>query len=238
MKAPAGCIRYDLLSIRLDSIGQRRYRVRMTNTCPSPLEFAYIQLPNGVLAVAPANNATYTAPGGNAYAVRNPNASPFYSVRYKAVVENLNNGESDIFEYTLPQQSAPTYIRAASRLADGTYSEAHLNTYNCPEVMENLELRMENEMPAQFSILNSQLSVRPNPTEGLLFVDVSGWQGQSFHLQVLNAQGQTVVSQQVWAENGLLELALPANVVNGLYYLRVVSDPSPAAAAVRFVVER
>lgn len=240
VKTPPGCVRYELLSIQLDALGQRRYRVRMTNTCASPLEFAYLQLPNGVLAVAPAQNTTYTAPGGNAYAVRNPNASPFYSVRYKAVVENLNNGKSDIFEYTLPQQSAPAYIRAASRLADGTYSEAHLNTFFCPVLPHQGAENRSADFPG--SLLPGHLSVWPNPTDGTLFVNLNGWRGQTIRLQVLNAQGQTVLSQQVWAENGRLELALPANMVNGLYYLRAVEmvsgqRPSPAAA-VRFVVER
>ncbi len=244
VKTPVGCIRYDLLSIRLDSIGQRRYRVRMTNTCASPLEFAYIQLPNGVLAVSPKEGATYTAPGSNTYAVRNPNTSPFYSVRYKAVMGSLNNSKNDIFEYTLPQQSAPAYIHVAAKLADGTTSEAFLNTYNCP-VLPYDGMKIAERENFKLRTSNFELSVRPNPTSGVLFVDLGQWQGQQVHLRVLNAQGQLVLERDYAGESGEFGVDLPAGLASGLYYLVVNSDvsgrrPSQAsqATAVRFVLER
>ena len=242
LKIPAGCIRYELLGIRQDALGQRRYRVRMTNTCSSPLEFAYIQLPNGVLAVSPKEAAIYTAPAGNTYTARNPNASPFYSVRYKALTGSLNNGKSDIFEYTLPQQAQPAYIHVSAKLADGTTSETHLNTFYCPEVIENLELRIEREAASrnsQFSILNSQFSIWPNPTDGTLFVRWSASQSASVQAQVFNAQGQLVLSRPCELEAEGFELRLPPGLTNGLYYLRVkeVSGQS-YSQAVRFVLER
>jgi len=250
VKTPSGCVRYELLGIRLDAQGQRRYRVRITNLCASPLEFAYIQLPNGVLAVSPVQGATYTAPGGNAYTVRNPNASPFYSIRYQAIVGSLNNGKSNIFEYTLPQQAQPAYIRASARLADGSYSETHLNTFYCPEVIENLEFRMESfsrsSSSAPFSILNSPLLVRPNPTSGVLFVDLVHWRFDSksnlqsetpVHLRVLNAQGQLVLERDCVIEAEEMRLDLPAGLASGLYYL-VAQPEGGERAAVRFVVER
>jgi len=250
VKTPVGCIRYELLGIRLDSIGQRRYRVRITNTCASPLQFVYLQLPNGVWAVSPKEGAVYTASGGNAYAVRNPNASPFYSIRYQAVTGSLNNGKSDIFEYTLPQQSKPAYIHAAVKLADGTSSESHLNTFYCPEVivMENLEWRIENsEMPppAQFSILNSPFSILhspfsiwPNPTDGTFFVQLNRalepsagapnfslftvyCSLPSVQVQVFNAQGQQVLSRRYPVENEGFVVHLPEELPTGLYYLMV-----------------
>jgi hypothetical protein len=241
VKAPTGCIRYELLDIQLDALGQRRYRVRMTNTCASPLEFAYIQLPNGVLAVSPKEGATYTAPGSNTYAVRNPNASPFYSVRYKAVTGSLNNGENDVFEYTLPQQSAPAYIHVAAKLADGTTSEAFLNTYNCPVLpYQGAENRGAGGFPGRG--LPGHMSVRPNPTSGALFVDLRQWQGQQVHLRVLNAQGQLVLEGDYAGESGEFGVDLPAGLTSGLYYLVVHSDASgqraSQAAAVRFVLER
>jgi hypothetical protein len=239
-KAPVGCLRYELLSIRLDALGQRWYRVRVTNTCASPLEFAYVQLPQGVLAVSPKEGATYASPGGNAYAVRNPNASPFYSVRYKAVAGNLNNGESDIFEHTLPQQSAPAYIHVSAKLADGSTSSAHLNTFFCPVLPYDGTQNAERTSNFKLQTSNPQisnLSVWPSPTSGVLFTDLSFWRSQSLRLQVLNAQGQVVLTQQVLVENGPLEVTLPSGLASGLYYLTVLPERGEAAAA-RFVVER
>lgn len=237
VKTPIGCIRYELLSIRLDSIGQRHYRVRMTNTCSSPLQFAYIQLPNGVLAVSPKESATYTAPGGNTYQVRNPNASPFYSVRYKSVSGSLNNGKTDVFEYTLPQQSAPAYIHVEAKLVDGSSSEAYLNTFYCPEIMDQLKLRTGIASPASFSISNALLSIRPNPTSGLLFVDLHPWQGQSVQMRVLNAQGQLVLERGYAVENEEIAIEMTDQLANGLYYL-VVQPMGEASTALRFVLKR
>jgi len=71
-------MRFELLSIRLDSINQRRFRIRATNLCALELDYVVIQLPNGLVAVTPKNAAIYKAIGsGNSYTVRNPNASPF-----------------------------------------------------------------------------------------------------------------------------------------------------------------
>ncbi len=252
-----GCLRFELLDIRLDSIGQRRYRIRAINSCASPLNYFAIQLPNGVLAAYPKEAATYTAPNtGNKYAVRNPNYSPFYSVRYKAIMGDLNNGESDVFEYALPQQSAPAYIHIGARLNDGTFHSAHINTFYCPvqpysSGIENLEFRIEQKQfrienlelsggHSQFSILNSQLPqllVFPNPTDGTLFVDLGQWQGQQVQVQVLNAQGQLVLSQAVFAENEVVALDEIGQLAEGLYYLSAQSVNGERAAA-RFVVGR
>jgi len=250
VKSPPGCLSYELLNLRLDSLGQRRYRVRIVNTCASPLAFAYLQLPNGMVAVSPKEGATYSAaPSGNLYAVRNPNASPFYSIRYKAVMGNLNNGAGDIFEFTLPQQAAPAYLHVAARLADGSFSETYLNVLTCPvlpfgmenEVIENLELRIENGATSRhspFSILHSQLSVWPNPTTGRLLVDLGTWQGQRVRLQVLDAQGRLVFERGYLPDKEAVAVDLPENLAGGLYFLTVCDFEQHPVQAVRFILER
>ncbi|MCK6693899.1 MAG: HYR domain-containing protein, partial [Thermoanaerobaculia bacterium] len=203
VKTPAGCFRFELLGIRFDSLGQRRYRVRLTNTCAAPLLWAAIQLPDGVAAASPEEGATYTAPGGNTYAVRNPNASPFRSIRFKPVSGSLSNGASDIFEYTLPQQSAPAYIHVAAKLTDGSYSAAHQNTFNCPILPyspgQDADPAAPRDQPNARK--TAALAVRPNPTTGQLFVDMQDWQGQPVWLRVLNAQGQLVYENPYIMEN-------------------------------------
>jgi len=239
-----GCFRFELLDIRLDSIGQRRYRIRVVNNCVSAVNYVAIQLPNGVVAPYPKEGSTYTAPNtGNKYAVRNPNFSPFYSIRYEAVAGDLNNGESDIFEYALPQQSAPAYIHVGARLNDGTFSAAHLNTFFCPVqpyATGSLEFRTEAEATSQhsqLSTLNSQLSVRPNPTSGPLLMDMGQWLGQQVQVQVLNAQGQLVLSQAIFVENETVALESVADLAEGLYYLSAQTASGERAVA-RFVVGR
>lgn len=231
VKTPTGCMRYELLGIRLDSLGQRRYRLRFTNTCASPLQYAYIQLPNGIDALAPGGSLIYNAPGGNTYTVRNPNASPFHSVRFKSLDGALNDGKSDIFEYTLPQQSAPQYIHVAAKLADGSASEAHLNTFNCPVAPWDGAANR-----GSATVDEPGISLRPNPTDGLLTVNTGAWQDQSLRLQVLNAQGQLVMEQDYAPRGGPLSLQMPGGLAGGLYYL-LVQSAGGTRKALRFVLE-
>lgn len=239
-----GCLRFELLDIRLDSIGQRRYRIRFTNYCAPSLVYAAIQMPNGVLAVSPKEGATYTAPSGNPYLVRNPNYSPFFSVRYKALTENLNNGKSDVFEYRLPQQSQPAYILVGARLADGSFVSSHLNTFYCPvqpwagsKPAHDPETGERDPEKWNLEATTKSLSVYPNPTDGWLWVDLSAWQGQPVHLQVLNAQGQVVLDQHRRVENEWLDVEMDRALANGLYYL-VVQPVGGERSATRFVLER
>ena len=231
VKNPPGCLRYELLGIRLDSIGQRRYRVRVTNNCASTLEYVVVQLPDGVQAVSPKEGAIYTAPGGNTYVVRNPNAAPFHSIRFKPATGSLNNGKPDVFEYVLPQQTAPDYIHIAGKLADGASSEAYLNTFYCPVQPFNASRQATAEQgPAA-------LSLRPNPSDGQLFVDLQRWQGRPVSVQVLSAQGQLVLDLRLPSAENWLELHLAERLANGLYLL-TVQPQGGERTTMRFVLAR
>lgn len=238
-KTPPGCFRFELLNIGFDSLGQRRYRVRIANTCAGPLLWAAVQIPDGVAAASPKEGATYVAPSGNTYTVRNPNFSPFWSIRYKPLSGSLSNGASEIFEYTLPQQSAPAYIRIAAKLAGNAYSEAHLNTFNCPVLpyapgQDAAPAVPRNHTNAPKTV---ELAVRPNPTTGQLFVDVQDWQGQPVWLRVLNAQGILVYENRYIVEGVALNLELSEGLANGFYVL-AIQKPDGTYAVARFILER
>ncbi|MEQ1744075.1 MAG: HYR domain-containing protein [Saprospiraceae bacterium] len=265
VKTPAGsCIKYEILSVRLDSLGRPRYRFRLTNTCASPLRFVYFQLPNSMTAKAPLEGATYTAPSGNTYLVRNPNAAPFHSVRFKPLSGNLSNGQSDIFEYTLPKQAQPAFILVSVKLADGSTYDAHLNTFSCPvqpyvavspptplqrrgeehqaasQKNDNQTNRNTSTTPPLSSGEGSGVRLRPNPTSGLLFVDLPGSLAadQPVLISVLNAQGQLVLEGRFIAENSRIVLRLPERLANGLYYLTAQPVTGGMRSAARFVLER
>ena len=236
-----GCMRYELLDIRLDSISRPRYRFRVTNFCPTEMSFVAIQLPNGMVAAAPAEASIYTAPNtGNKYTVRNPNFSPFYSVRYWTVATGLKNGESDVFELKLPPQIQPWYFHIGARIKDGTFHAAHLNTFYCPvqpwtgSKMAELGVRS-----AEIGVWNddAKINLRPNPTDGVLFLDMTAWQGQVVQVQVINAQGQLVSNRQYNIESELLEMNLDATLANGLYYL-VLRPVNGKVTTAKFVLAR
>ncbi|MBL7827559.1 MAG: HYR domain-containing protein, partial [Saprospiraceae bacterium] len=102
-----GCMRYELLSINADQEANLTYRIRVVNNCTNKLIYTAIQLPDGVTALAPPHLSVFTSEGGLEYDVRNPNFTPFYSVRFKTTDDSISNGQSDIFSYTLPAQSDP-----------------------------------------------------------------------------------------------------------------------------------
>jgi len=241
-----GCIKYELLTITEDMGKNRTYRVRVTNNCANKLIYTAIQIPNGLVAIEPANFSTYTAPTGNTYKVRSPNFSPQYSVRYSSIADSIDNGESDIFKYTIPAQANNVlFINVVSRLAPYVYLSAHLNTFYCP-----IGVTPANDRPGQtdnqrndINDLNDpidpsdQILLFPNPTNGELFADFTYWQGQRLAVQVLDSRGQRVTYQTLTAIDDAQRLELPAELPNGLYFLEVMPENGTRQMG-RFVVQR
>ncbi|MEO6758587.1 MAG: T9SS type A sorting domain-containing protein, partial [Saprospiraceae bacterium] len=141
------------------------------------------------------------------------------SIRFKAQAGTvLNLGASDIFEYTLPAQTAPVYIHVTAKLEpDQTYS-ALLNTFNCP-VQPAINFR-----PERGTNRNAEaLTIFPNPSDGLLFADCSAWTGQRVQLALLGAQGQVIQTLNLVAEASPQILELPLTIPNGLYFIALTT---------------
>ncbi len=242
-----GCMKYELLTITEDAGKNRTYRVRVTNNCSNKLIYTAIQVPDGLVAMEPANFATYTAPSGNTYKVRSPNFSPQFSVRYSSLSDSINNGESDIFKYTLPAQANVTFIHVVSRLAPFLYLGAHLNTFYCPIGVTSTSNRegAEREDLTTFKKLSNlgelhelnELLLFPNPTSGELFADFSAWQGQHLDIQVLDSRGQRVQQLSITAGEDAQALDLRSELPSGLYFLEMVTEKGERQMG-RFVVQR
>ena len=204
----------------------------MTNACASPLDYVCLQLPKGVAAALPVDGATYPASDGNVYTVRNPNFSPFYSIRFKAQTGGLQNGQQAVFEYALLQQSAPAYIHVYGKLVNGNASEAHLNTFYCPVepysgwVNRNIE-------SAVFT--PGHLQIWPNPNNGYLLIDSPGLPEQLSLIRLWNLQGQVVFETRFEAGSAPLRVDLPESLTNGMYYLSV---DAAEWTVLRFVLAR
>jgi hypothetical protein len=224
-----GCIKYELLTITQDAAANKTYRIRVTNSCSNELVYVAFQLPNGLTAVKPHNNDTYTSPDGRNYLVANPNYSPFYSTRYMSESTGIAAGQSDIFKYTLPPLANINYIHVIGKVSLYSYYEAYLNTFYCP-----IGATPIGQKPGHVS--TGFLQVFPNPTHGNLFADLSTWAGQRLHLAVYDSRGQQVMETEETAEIDPMELRLPAKMAPGLYFLRVMTGDG-MVEAVRFVVE-
>jgi hypothetical protein len=242
------CVRYDLLSIAETPEGDRTYRVRVTNFCGAPLLYTAIQVPNGTEAVAPANNATYTAPSGRGYTVRNPNAQPFHSIRFKAQSMALHSGAADILAYTFDEATDPYSILVTSRLANGVFFEAHLNTFNCV-VQPHNDFHapggggaIDKPAPAEAAsaeraaVADRRLLLFPNPTTGRLWLDLTDWDAETVVVAIYNAQGRRVQEQRLTGR-ALAPIELADGLVTGLYVLAVESTAGKAVWQ-RFVLVR
>jgi len=234
------CIKYELMTITEDMGKNRTYRVRVTNNCTNKLIYTAIQVPDGLIAIEPANFSTYAAPSGNTYVVRNPNFSPQYSIRYSSISDSINNGESDIFKYTLPAQANVTYIHVVSRLAPSLYLAAHLNTFYCPIGVTVANTRPSNERDVE-AIFEpgsiAELFLFPNPTSDELFADFSPWQGQRLTVQVLDSRGQRVQQLEITAIEDAQALDLRRELPSGLYFLEVLTEGGEKHTG-RFVIQR
>ncbi|MBK8194038.1 MAG: HYR domain-containing protein [Lewinellaceae bacterium] len=233
-----GCMKYELLSItRTTSSTDLTYSIRVTNKCANKMIYTAIQVPDGVKAVAPVDLSVYTAPGGRQYDVRNPNYSPFYSIRFKSKTDSIANGQSDIFPYTLKGQTKPDYIHITARLNPQLFYEAHLNTFNCP-VMFLPAMKEEQRSDDQAELRQTaDLNVYPNPTDGVLFADLSAWSGQEIRVNVFNSQGQLLRKNTLTAQDEPQQINLPETLAGGLYFLEVLTQDGEKHAA-RFVMRR
>ncbi|MBK6933083.1 MAG: T9SS type A sorting domain-containing protein [Saprospirales bacterium] len=239
-----GCIKYELLGIVVDSMQRKIYTIQVTNNCPNKMAYTAIQIPDGLVAKAPADNTTYTAPSGREYEVRNPNFSPFYSIRFKTMADSISGGQSDIFEYTLPAQADPTYIHVVTRVAPKIFYEAHLNVWDCDVTPSPLVIT-----PSQLSpgpklgpavnpgvpgnpvppVTGPQFTVYPNPTTGSgpVLVDLSDWAGLTVQLQLFNTYGKLLTDVSVVALDQPQPFDLPKGLDAGIYWLRLVPPVGP-----------
>lgn len=226
-----GCIKYELLTITEDAGKNRTYRVRVTNNCSSKLLYTAIQVPDGMVAMEPDNFSTYMAPSGNTYRVRSPNHSPMHSIRFTSQSDSIQNGESDIFKYTLPAQANVTFINVVSRLDLYQYVSAHLNTFYCPIGVtpvgggnrpgEDRNWNPDQEMDQDQA---TALFLFPNPTSADVHVDLSAWQEEQLQIQVLDSHGLRVKSFQTQGGHESQVLEMPESLPGGLYLVEILTE--------------
>jgi hypothetical protein len=231
------CVRFEILRITRNAKGDKTYRMRLVNKCAAELVSIAYQLPQGIVAKAPANGDTYTAPSGRQYAVRNPHLSPQRSIRFSSLGTGIALGAADIFEYTLPPQANPQYIYALARLAPNTYVETHLNVFGCPvqqiqTLLDGDEAADERSRDAVAS--TDGLVVFPNPAADRLHVDATAFVPGLMRVQVTDALGRLLWDDANAPADTLYTLWLPAQWPAGVYHLSVLR-PNGQCLSTRFV---
>lgn len=218
------CVRFEILGIFQNPQKQKTYRMRVINKCAAPLVYVAYQLPGGLNAVQPASNSVYNSPAGRQYEVRNPNPSPFHSIRFKSIGPGIKSGESDVFEYTLPSQADPTFIHAVAKLEPQSYYETHLNVFACE--IQSIANRPDAGAGDRNAVeaTGTGITVFPNPVTNTLYADLSGWQNQRAHVMVHNVFGQALLDEIVQVPEGDFALELPNRWADGLYIFTVVSE--------------
>lgn len=215
-----GCLNYELLGIASDAQQRYTYRFRVTNHCSNKLIYSAIQLPDGIVAVSPPNLSNYVSQGGLNYAVRNPNYSPFYSIRFKSAGIGIADGASDVFEFTLPAQTHPVFFKVTSSLEPNVFYEASLNTFNCPVVIS----QNRNEHGVSPEGHPSGILLYPNPTNGDCIVNLSRWHRENLKIQILDIHGQLVQSYDLKAAGYAQNIYLGSQIPAGFYFLEVITE--------------
>ncbi len=228
----SACVVVELLRITGDAQGRRSYHIRVQNNCSQALSYAAFKLPAGVVAYSPSNNNTYGAPSGRQYTVRNPNYSPVYSIQFKAQGAGIKAGESDIFTYTLPARSAPDYINSVIKLSGQSFTEVHLNTFNCPVEKEVVSPNQVENRNTNHLASNASVRLFPNPAEKELFIELENWERRPTHIRLFSAQGRLLLTRDMESDQLALQLDLPA----GIYFIETVTENGNQRQVRRFVV--
>ncbi len=216
-----GCVKFELLTVQRDAGQNWVYRVRITNNCSSEMTYAYVQVPNGLQAIQPINNSTYSAPGGYTYTVRNPNFSPFYSLRFKPVAGGLVDGQSDVFRYLLPEQADVEYIHVATRLASDIYYETYLNTFNCPIGTEYVTDGAVQSTDRSNIVSNGIISVFPNPATSGTTLSITGEEIANGDFLLQDVMGRTVLQNRIVDNQVQLN---QHNFTAGVYFFKIFAN--------------
>ncbi|MDX1912247.1 MAG: HYR domain-containing protein [Saprospiraceae bacterium] len=211
------CLTWELLDRRRTTSDEVAYRIRITNQCSSKLKFAYMGTPSGILPLEPIHNSIYETSASREYLVRNPNFSPFYGLRFLTLTEGIHDGESDVFRMVLPIQTSPDYLHVAAKLDNGTYLEAHLNTFDCPIGDEKNSVE---RVAITLSDAN-RISLSPNPLIAGKPLQIEGVNLVSGRIKLFNTYGQEIFQGNV-VQNLVLEDTswLPA----GLCFFQVFDE--------------
>ena len=97
------------------------YRFEITNDCDKALSHVAFELPTGFPAESPVNGGTYIG-NHNSYNIENTTNNPFYSIKFETIGEGIKDGETEIFEYTMPI-GAPVLspMRVSAKAGNNTY---------------------------------------------------------------------------------------------------------------------
>jgi hypothetical protein len=210
----SGCMRFEVLQVSRDADQHWVYDIRVTNNCSDAVKYLYLQVPKGLYADEPTNQTGYTSPDGLAYAVRNPNFSPFYSIRFQPQGSGLANGESDVFRFALPAQASMRYIQAAARLSSGAYIETHLNTFNCPVGAASQSKPRAEGLPLAFN----ETLVYPNPLSAEAMLTIRGVDTEGCVFVLTDLTGRVVLETPIVGAQAFVGGAV---LPNGIYFFRI-----------------
>lgn len=213
----SGPIAFELLDVSSEPTGDITYRIRVRNEGAIAVDYLAFELPDGANALAPIQGSVYKTQADRDYLVKNPNASPFTSIRFKAVNPLLANGLEDIFAYTIPAQYGMSFVQCVAKLVVGNVYEAKLNTFNCQASQDRTYVSN-----GRLGKPLSAVQVYPNPTSGILNIQWEGKMNGSFLIKDL--MGRTLCSYQCPANNRQMEITLPETIVNGLYMLEIRAE--------------
>ncbi|MBX2893554.1 MAG: HYR domain-containing protein [Saprospiraceae bacterium] len=228
----SGCLQFELLEVNRDHAQNWAYHVRLTNSCADAVRYAYLQVPKGLQALAPINDIVYATANGHTFTARNPNFSPFYSVRFHFAAPTLASGQSETFRYVLPPQADVKYIHAAARLFSGAFVEAHLNTFSCPVGTEPQPKPEVGERGTED--LRQGIKVYPNPVTHELALTVQGTDAEGGLFRLFDPTGRTVLEATV--QGGNVRFG-NTEIPNGLYFFSVSKDGLKVGSG-KLVVQR
>ncbi|MCO6484293.1 MAG: hypothetical protein J5I41_00815, partial [Saprospiraceae bacterium] len=123
------CVTVGIIDI-VDNGNTKTYNISVKSACHHDISYVAFSLP-GIPALSPPDGSIYSGNLGN-YHVENPTNNPFYSIKFESIGDPFNQGETEVFVFTLP--SGVVYDSLTFQVKAATYTyKGGINLKECRE---------------------------------------------------------------------------------------------------------
>lgn len=115
----------------------------------------------------------------------------------------------------------PQFVATATGLSEGTYTCVVRDANECVKIVT---VYVDEQLSLEEAAKQAKLQLYPNPSQGMVSLEVSQAQGSNYQLMVFNHLGQQVFEQRGTWDTQATEQLYMSGYAKGMYYIQVSTD--------------